>query len=115
MFFILGCSILFTAAAARAANHAGAAHPPTNTMRPRSALLGGDRRSVPLPDHGRRGGAARSEFDLQWLDVPRGPIARCATRTAFVDRARDSRLEHQKRADTSDMRSPRARIGVGDV
>ena len=55
---------------------------------------------VPLRDHGRRGGAARTERALDWRPTHRGHNARrAAAHMAFTNRARDTRLQHQQRAD----------------
>ena len=88
MLVIVGLSALLGAAIANATSSARAAHPPTKTMRDRLSPLGVDRRDVPLSDHGRRGGAART-----------GRYA--AAHMAFSDRAHDTRLEHQERADNA--------------
>ena len=94
---ILGLSALLSAAIADATSSARAAHPPTETMRVRLSPLAVDRRDVPLSDHGRRGGSA-----LNWLPVHRGPNARhAAADMAFTNRAHDTRLEHQERADSA--------------
>ena len=104
MLVIVGLSALLGAAIADATSSARAAHPPTETMRVRLSPLGADRRDVPLSDHGRRGGAA-----LNWLPVRRGPDARhAAANMAFTNRAHDTRLEHQERADG-------AAAGFGDT
>lgn len=100
MLVIARLGVLLTAMTADATSSARAAHPPTDPMRVRTSPLGGDRHDVPLKDHGRRGGAARTERTLEWLPVHRGPDARrAAARTAFADRVHDNRLEHQERAD----------------
>jgi hypothetical protein len=76
-------------------SNAGRAHPPTETMRVRLSPLGDDRHDVPFQDRGRRGGAA-----LGSRPTHRGHKARrCAVALAFVNRVRDTRLEHQQRAD----------------
>ena len=96
MLIIVGLSALLSAAITDATSSAGVAHPPTETMRVRRSPLGVDRRDVPLLDHGRRGGAA-----LNWLPVHRRPNARhAAADIAFTNRAHDTRLEHQERADS---------------
>ena len=97
MLVIVGLSALLGAAIVAATSSARAAHPPTKTMRDRLSPLGVDRRDVPLSDHGRRGGSA-----LNWLPVHRGPNARhAAADVAFTNRAHDTRLEHQERADAA--------------
>ena len=72
MLVIAGLSVLLGAAVAHAASSARAAHPPTENMRVRLAPSGVDRRDVPLSDHGRRGGAARTERPLDWRPLYRG-------------------------------------------
>jgi hypothetical protein len=103
MLVIAGMSVLLVAAItaiADATSSAEAAHSPTENMRVRQSPFEVDRRSVPLLDHGRRGGAARTECALNWLPPHRGYHARrAAARTAFTNRVRDTRLEHQQRAD----------------
>jgi hypothetical protein len=77
-----------------------AAHPPTEIVRARQLPLGVDGRRVPLSDHGRRGGAARTERIMNWLPTNHGHRARrAAALLAFANRVRDTRLEHQQRAD----------------
>src|SRR5690242_17109593 len=103
MLVIAGMNVLLVAAITAivdAASSAGVAHPPTENMHDRQSPRGIDRRSVPLSDHGRRGGAARTERDLDWLPPHHGNNARrAAARAAFANRVRDTRLEHQRRAD----------------
>ena len=103
MLVIAGLSVLLVAAIATIVDEpstAGTAHPPTETMRVRLSPLGVDRHGVPLRDHGRRGGAARTQRALDWLPTHRGHNARrAAAQMAFTNRARDTRLEHQQRAD----------------
>jgi hypothetical protein len=103
MLVIAGMSVLLVAAISAivdATGSAEAAHPPTENMRVRQSPLEVDRRSVPLSDHGRRGGDAPTERALNWLPPHRGHNARrVAARTAFAIRVRDTRLEHQRRAD----------------
>lgn len=101
MLIIAGLSVLLDAAVAHAASSARAAHPPTENMRVRLSPSGVDRRDVPLSDHGRRGGVARTEWPLGWRPQDRGVDARHATALAFTNRAHDARLEHQERADTA--------------
>ena len=100
MLVIAGLSVLLGAAVVHAASSARAAHPPTENMRVRLSPSGRDRRDVPLSDHGRRGGPARTERPLGWRPLYRGVNARHAAALAFTNRARDGRLEHQERADT---------------
>ena len=103
MLVIAGMSVLLVAAIATIvdeASNAGAAHPPTETMRDRLSPLGVDRHGVPLRDHGRRGGAARTSLPLGPRPLHRGVNARNAAALAFANQARDGRLEHQERADT---------------
>jgi hypothetical protein len=99
MLVIAGLIVLLVAAIAAiegVLSNAGAAHPPTETMRARSSPLEGDRHGVPLRDHGRCGGAT-----LDWLPAHRGHTARrSAGHLEFVNRVRDTRLEHQERADS---------------
>ena len=99
MLIIVGLMVLLVAAIATiegVRSNAGVAHPPTETTRVRSAPLEGDRHGVPLRDHGRCGGAA-----LNWLPSHRGHHARrSAVHPAFGNQVRDTRLEHQQRADT---------------
>jgi hypothetical protein len=103
MLVIAGMSVVLVAAIATIVDersNAGAAHPPTETMRDRLSPLGVDRHGVPLQDHGRRGGAARTQRALDWLPTHRGHNARrAAAHTAFTNRARDTRLQHQQRSD----------------
>ena len=103
MLVIAGMNVLLVAAITAivdAASSAGVAHPPTENMRDRQSPRGSDRRSVPLSDHGRRGGAARTERALDWLPPHHGHNARrAAARKVFANRVRDTRLEHQRRAD----------------
>lgn len=106
MLVIVGLSALLSVAIA--ASSAWATHPPTETMRVRLSPPDVDQRNVPLLDHGRRGGAARTARTLDWLPVRRGPNARrVAAHMAFANRAHDTRLIHQERADTA-ARSPAA-------
>ena len=99
MLVIVGLIVLLGAAIATiegVRSNAGMAHPPTETTRARSSPLEGDRHGVPLRDHGRRGGAA-----LDWLPAHRAHHARrSAIHPAFVNQVRDTRLQHQQRADT---------------
>jgi hypothetical protein len=107
MLVIAGLSVLLVAGIAvivDALSNAGAAHPPTETTRVRLSPLGVDRHGVPLWDHGRRGGAARTERALDWRAAHRGHNARRAAarfrrEMAFTNQVRDTRLEHQQRAD----------------
>jgi hypothetical protein len=105
MLVIAGMSVLLVAgitAIVDAMSNAGAAHPPTETMRVRQSPLGVDRRDVPLADHGRRGCAARTERALDWRPTHRGHSARrAAAHMAFANLVRDTRLEHQQRADST--------------
>jgi hypothetical protein len=83
---------------------AGAAHPPTENPRVRRSPHGIDRHVVPLWDPGRRGGAAATEGAIGRRAAQRDPRARRAAarfqrELAFINRARDTRLEHQQRAD----------------
>src|SRR3982074_1146814 len=98
MLVIAGRSLLLVATIVDAMSSAGTAHPPTENMCVRQSPLGVDRRDVPLSDHGRRGGAARTERAVDWLPAHRGHNARrAAVHTAFTNRVRDTRLEHQER------------------
>ena len=100
MLVIVGLMVLLVAAIATiegVRSNAGVAHPPTETTGVRSAPLKGDRHGVPLRDHGRCGGAA-----LNWLPAHRGHHARrSAVHPAFGNQVRDTRLEHQQRADST--------------
>ena len=102
MLVIAGLSVLLVAAIVTIVgepSNAETAHPPTVTMRVRLSPHGVDRHGVPLRDHGRRGGAARTERALDWRPTHRGHDARrAAAQMAFTNRARDTRLEHQQRA-----------------
>ena len=103
MLVIAGLSVLLVAGITTIVDelsNAEAAHPPTVTMRDRLSPLGVNRHGVPLRDHGRRGGAARTERALDWRPTHRGHNARrAAAHMAFTNRARDTRLQHQQRAD----------------
>jgi hypothetical protein len=107
MLVIVGLIVLLVAAIVAivdALSNGGAARPPTENLRVRLSPHGVDRHGVPLWDHGRRGGAARTERALDWRSVPRGHRARRTAadlqrEMAFTNRVRDSRLEHQRRAD----------------
>lgn len=102
MLVTAGLGFLFSAAVAHAACDARAAHPLTDAMRVRISPFGADRHDVPLSDHGRCGGAARTERVMDWLPVHRGHKARtAAAHLAFSNRVHDNRLEHQRRADAS--------------
>jgi hypothetical protein len=102
MLVILRSIVLLVAAMVAMSSNAGAAHPPTENMRVRLSPLGADRHGVPLRDHGRRGGPARTAPALDWLPARHGHNARRAVaRMAFTNRVRDSRLEHQQRADAA--------------
>lgn len=106
MLVIVGLSVLLSAAIADAASSTRVGHPPTEIMRVRLSPPEVDRHDVPLSDHGRRGGAARTARTLDWLPVHRGLNARrAADHIAFTNRAHDTRLVHQERADTA-ARSP---------
>ena len=88
-------------------SNAGAAHPLTENFSGFGYEV--DRQFVPLWDRGRRGGAARTERAAGRRTASRGPearraMARSQRERAFIDRARDTRLEHQQRADGA--RSP---------
>ena len=100
MLVIAGLSVLLGAVVVHAASSARAAHPPTENMRVRLWPSWLDRRDVPLSDHGRRGGAARTKPPLGPRPLHRGVNARNAAALAFANQARDGRLEHQERADT---------------
>jgi hypothetical protein len=84
---------------------AGAAHPLTENLRVRLSPHGVDRHVVPLWDPGRRGGAAETEGALGWRAAHEPRARRAAARfqreMAFIDRARDTRLQHQQRADSA--------------
>ena len=101
MLVIAGLSVLLGAAVVHAASSTRAAHPPTENMRVRLLSFKLDRRDVPLSDHGRRGGAARTSLPLGPRPLHRGVNARNAAALAFANQARDGRLEHQERADTA--------------
>ena len=77
-------------------SNAGAAHPLTENLRVRLSPHGVDRHVVPLWDPGRRGGAAGTEGAHA-----RRAAARFQRDMAFINRARDTRLEHQQRADSA--------------
>ena len=103
MLFIVGLIALLVAGIVSIAgvlSNAGADHPPTDNSRVRLSPHGVDRHVVPLWDPGRRGGAAGTEGALA-----RHPARRAAARfqrdMAFINRARDTRLEHQQRADSA--------------
>ena len=86
--------------------NAGAAHPLTENLRVRRPPHGVDRHVVPLWDPGRRGGAAETEGALGWRTAHNEPRARRAAarfqrEMAFINRARDTRLQHQQRADSA--------------
>jgi hypothetical protein len=103
MLVIAGLSVLLVARITPIVDEpstAEAAHPPTETMRDRLSPFGVDRRGVPLRDHGRRGGPAAPGRVLDWRPTHRGHNARrAAADLAFTNRARDTRLQHQQRAD----------------
>jgi len=63
---LAGESVLLGAPMADAASSARTAHSPTENMRVRLAPSGANRCDVPLLDHGRRSGAARTERPLDW-------------------------------------------------
>ena len=108
MLVIVGLIVLLVAgivAIAGVQSNAGAAHPLTENLRVRLSPHGVDRHVVPLWDRGRRGGAAGTEGALGPRATSRGHNARRAAarfqrEMAFIDRARDTRLEHQQRADS---------------
>ena len=87
-------------------SNAGAAHPLTENLRVRLSPHGVDRHVVPLWDPGQRGGAAGTEGALGRCAAHREPRARRAAARfqrdmAFINRVRDTRLEHQQRADSA--------------
>jgi hypothetical protein len=87
-------------------SNAGAAHPLIENLRVRLSPHGVDRHVVPLWDPGRRGGAAGTEGVFFRPAAHRGARARRAAarfqrEMAFLNRARDTRLEHQQRADSA--------------
>ena len=87
-------------------SNAGAAHPLTENLRVRLSPHGVYRHVVPLWDLGQRGGAAGTEGALGRRAAHREPRARRAAArfqrdVAFINRARDTRLEHQQRADSA--------------
>jgi hypothetical protein len=87
-------------------SNAGAAHPLIENLRVRLSPHGVDRHVVPLWDPGRRGGAAGTEGALGRSAAQRAPrdrraAARFQRKMAFINRARDTRLEHQQRADSA--------------
>ena len=99
----LGAGIVTTAGGL---SNAGAAHPLTENLRVRLSPHGIDRHVVPLWDLGQRGGAAGTEGALGRLAAHREPRARRAAARfqrdmAFINRARDTRLEHQQRVDSA--------------
>lgn len=87
-------------------SNAGAAHPLTENPRVRLSPHRVDRHVVPLWDPGRRGGAAGTEGAPFRRAAHRKPRARRAAvrlhgKMAFINRSRDTRLEHQQRADSA--------------
>ena len=96
-------------------SNAGAAHPLTD-FRVRLSPHGVDRHVVPLWDRGRRGGSLGLGLLLtgarptasRAADARRA-AARLHREMAFINRDRDTRLEHQERADsaTDDRRAGR--------
>ena len=87
-------------------SNAPTAHPPIENLRVRLSPHGLDRHVVPLWDLGRRGGAAEAErapFSRATRRKVRArrAAARFQRETAFIDQARDTRLEHQLRADSA--------------
>ena len=109
MLVIVGLIVLLVAgivAIAGVQSNAGAAHPLTENLRARLSPHGADRHVVPLWDPGQRGGAARTEGALGRPAAYREPRARRAAarfqrEMAFTNQARDTRLEHQQRADSA--------------
>ena len=106
MLVIVGLIVLLVAAIVTIVgelSNAGAAHPPTETMRVRLSPHGVDRHVVPLWDPGRRGGAARNSARSRTgarRTASHEPDAQLPN-MAFINRARDTRLEHQQRADSA--------------
>jgi hypothetical protein len=87
-------------------SNAGAAHPLIENLRVRLSPHGVDRHVVPFWDPGRRGGAAGTEGAFGRSAAQRAPrdrraAARFQRKMAFINRARDTRLEHQQRADSA--------------
>lgn len=84
-------------------SNAGAAHPLTENLRVRLSPHGVDRHVVPLWDLGQRGGAAGTEGAFGRRAAPRArrAAARFQRDMAFINRARDTRLEHQQRVDSA--------------
>ena len=99
MLFIVGLIALLVAGIVSIAgvlSNAGADHPPTDNSRVRLSPHGVDWHVVPLWDPGRRGGAAGTEGAHA-----RRAAARFQRDMAFINRARDTRIEHQQRADSA--------------
>jgi hypothetical protein len=94
-------------------SNGGTAHPPIENLRDRVSPHGVDRHVVPFWDRGRRGGAAEAERAPFRRAVHRNARARRAVarfqhEMAFIDRARDTRFEHQQQADSAAV-APAAR------
>jgi hypothetical protein len=92
-------------------NNAGAAHPLIENLRVWLSPHWRDRHVVPLWDPGRRGGPAGTESDLFRPAAHRKPQARRAAarfqrEMAFINLARDTRLENQRRADSATVAPP---------
>lgn len=85
----------------------GAAHPPTEDLRVRISPRGEDRHVVPLKDRGRRDGAAAPTArppgppSASGGNNARFAATRFRREIAFANRVRDTRLEHQRRADSA--------------
>jgi hypothetical protein len=92
-------------------SNAGAAHPLIENLRVRLSPHWVDRHVVPLWDPGRRGGTAGTESALFRRAAHRKPRARRAAarfqrEMAFINLARDTRLENQHRADSAAVAPP---------
>ena len=87
-------------------SNARAVHPLIENLRVRLSPHGVDRHVVPLWDPGQRGGAADAErAPFRRAEYRKARARRAAARfqreMTFMDQARDTRLEHQQRADTA--------------
>ncbi len=117
MLVIVGLSVLLSAAIADAASSARAAHPPTKNMRVRLSPLEGDRHDVPLLDHGRRGGAARTRAaPWSWHDPPGSNIKQSPTVAVWGRYGyQHNRFDHRCRNGGTCARRRARRRGVQDA